>query len=282
MLANLATRVRAFLHPQAAPSPTTMLDQYVHAAPTAQTALDAFAGEWWTAVPSSHKDLKAGPLPLAEDSRITWAIEALGGVAGQNVLELGPLEAGHTYMLEQAGAASVLSIEASTRAFLKCLVMKEVLGLQRSHFMLGDFEEYLRADGRRFDVIVASGVLYHVRNPVELIANLARATDRVFMWTHYYLKERVDQVEHMAHRFAKGVPAEYGGFKHTLYRQSYKELVETNRFAGGSEAYSSWIGRDDLMGALRHFGLTDIRVGVEEVEHQNGPSLSLVACRPGA
>jgi len=286
MLAKLVARLRAVK--QAAigqpvqPARTTMLDQYVHAAPGPQHALDVFAGDWWSSLPGPYAELKAGPLPLFADERITWAIEALGGVAGRTVLELGPLEGGHAYMLEQAGAASIVSIEASTRAFLKCLVAKEVTGMKRTQFLLGDFEEYLRQDGHRFDAIVASGVLYHTRNPVELIHNLARATDRLFMWTHYYDRERVAKVAHMVHRFEEGRPAEHAGFRHTLYRQNYRELVETTRFAGGSEEYSSWLGRDDLFGALAHAGLSDIRVGVEELEHTNGPSISFVAKRPGA
>ena len=38
---------------------------------------------------------------------------------------------------------------------------------------------------KTFDICFASGVLYHMRNPAELIALIARATDRVLLWTHY-------------------------------------------------------------------------------------------------
>jgi hypothetical protein len=283
MLRKLAARLGAIR--QAAtgqPARTAMLDQYVRSMPGPQNALDVFAGDWWSSLPGPYAPLKAGPLPLFADTRITWAVEALGGVAGKTVLELGPLEGGHAYMLEQAGAASIVSIEASTRAFMKCLIAKEVTGMKRTEFLLGDFEDYLRAGERRFDVIVASGVLYHTRNPVELLHNLARATDRLFMWTHYYAKERVDSVPHMARHFEPGRPAEHAGFRHTLYRQNYQEQLDTTRFAGGSEAYSSWLGRDDLFGALKHAGLTEIVLGLDEPEHVNGPSLSFVAKRPGA
>jgi len=280
MLDKLAARLRD-MGRRAAPAPSArpaMLDQYVHAVPGAQHALDVFKGEWWSTLPPPCNGLAAGQLPLFADTRMTWAIETLGGVAGSSVLELGPLEGGHTYMLEQAGAQSIVAIEASTKAFLKCLVVKEVIGLRRAHFMLGDFEAYLRASPARFDCAIASGVVYHVRNPVELIHNLARAADRVFIWTHYFDPARLEAIEHMRHRFGGGShAAEHAGFRHTLHRYDYGDFLDTTRFAGGSEEYSHWLSRDDLLGALRHAGFAEITIGQEEPGHTNGPCISLVA-----
>jgi hypothetical protein len=284
MLKKLAARLRGSA-PAAEGSPqprAAILDQYVRTAPSPQQALDIFKGEWWSSLPGDFGGLAAGQLPLFNDDRIHWAIKALGGVEGKTVLELGPLEAGHTYMLEQAGAQSIFAIEASTKAFLKCLVVKEILGLQRSRFVLGDFEEYLRAGGQRFDAAIASGVLYHMRHPVELLANLARATDRVFIWTQYYVKERVEAIAHMKGRFRDGHTAESMGFRHTRYPYYYGDFLDTSRFAGGSEEYSHWLSREDLLGALRHVGLSDIEIGKEELDHANGPCISLVARRPKA
>jgi hypothetical protein len=281
MASPLAARLRALLRPEARAlvphSRQAMLEQYVHASPGPQHALDIFKGEWWSHLPGDAAQLQAGQLPLFADTRMTWAIEALGGVQGRSVLELGPLEAGHTYMLENAGAGSILAIEASTKAFLKCLVVKEIVGLERSHFLLGDFEDYLRAGGQRFDVIIASGVLYHVRNPVELIHNLAKAGDRIFIWTHYYDKDRLAAISHMKHRFGETRVAEYEGFRHTLHRYNYGDFLDTTRFAGGSEDHSNWLDREELLGALRHAGFTDITIGQEEPDHTNGPCINLVA-----
>jgi SAM-dependent methyltransferase len=80
------------------------------------------------------------------------------------VLELGPLEGGHSFMFERLGAREVIAIEANPRAYLKCLIIKELLDLRRVRFLCGDFLEYLRADGTDFDLVFASGVLYHMRN----------------------------------------------------------------------------------------------------------------------
>lgn len=256
-----------------------ILDQYVREAPGPQLALDLFKGEWWSSLPEPWNVLQAGQLPLFADSRITWGIQAMGGVAGKSVLELGPLEGGHTYMLEKAGARSVVAVESNARAYMKCLILKELLGLQRARFLFGDFEAFLRQSNERFDAVVASGVLYHLRNPVELIANLARTTDRVLLWTHYYVAERVAAIPHMAPRMKGQTKSTHGGFEHTLHRYEYGDFLDTNRFAGGSEHYSNWLGREDLLGALRHFGFGRIVLGEEEVANPNGPCILLAAMR---
>jgi uncharacterized protein DUF1698 len=285
MLKRLARRFRAVLDPAAATpqealSRAAILDQYVKSAPSPQNALDLFQGDWWSSLPGQWAGLRAGQLPLFVDPRITWAVAALGGVEGKSVLELGPLEGGHTYILEEAGARSVVAIEANTRAYLKCLIVREVLGMKRASFQLGDFEEYLRNPPERFDAAIACGVLYHLRNPVELIHNLARVTDRVYIWTQYFIRERLAAIPHMAHRVGPSHEAEHAGFRHTLNRYNYGDFLDTTRFAGGSDQYSHWLSREDLLGALRHAGFTDIEIGEDDVGHTNGPSISLVARRP--
>ena len=85
-------------------------DYYVKSAPSVQNTLDIFPGEWASKLPGDLSLLNAGQSGLFEDARITWAVEQLGGVTGQTILELGPLEAGHTYMLEKLGAASITAV----------------------------------------------------------------------------------------------------------------------------------------------------------------------------
>lgn len=278
MFKKLAQRLRASTSAPSQPHQrAAILDQYVHAAPNPQSALDLFKGEWWSHLPVPG--LQAGQLPLFDDARIKWAIEALGGVADKTILELGPLEGGHTYSLGKAGARSITAIEASSKAYLKCLVAKEILGMQRSRFLLGDFEEYLRGTGDRYDAVIACGVLYHLKGPVELIHNLARVTDQVFIWTQYFIRDQLERIPHMKNRFPGSHAAEHAGFRYMANRYEYGDFLDTTRFAGGSDEYSHWLGREDLFGALRHAGFREIVVGEDDLEHTNGPCISLVARR---
>jgi len=271
------------LQPQGGtPAKAAILDQYIRTMPSPQNALDLFKGEWWSAMPAERAGLVAGTTPLFDDGRIRFAVEHFGGVKDLSILELGPLEGGHAYMLEKAGAREIVAVEANARAFLKCLIAKEVLGMKAAKFVLGDFEEYLRDPPARFDAVIACGVIYHLRNPVELILNLAKVTDRVYVWTQYFIAERVAAIAHMKHRFRHSEPAEVGGFRHTLNRYEYGDFLDTSRFAGGSDDYSNWLTREDLLGALRHAGFTEITIGEDDLGHTNGPCISLVARKPAA
>ena len=183
-------------------------------------------------------------------------------------------------MLESLGAASVTAIEANTHAFLKCLIVKEILQLKRVRFLFGDFLEYLRRDPPRFDFVLASGVLYHLRQPAELIDLLARVTDRALVWTHYYDEAIIRRTPHLTSKFPGGFPAEHAGFRHTLYHQEYGEALGWNGLCGGSASYSTWMSREELLACFRHFGFTDLRVYVEIPEFPHGPCL-LLAARKG-
>jgi hypothetical protein len=292
-LSNIKQRLRAGLRvlagadinvPHAAFSATVrsqpgILDAYLAAAPNPQNSLDIFRGEWSSRLPAPFEHCHAGPLPLFEDERIYWAIEQFGDMQGRRVLELGPLEGGHSYMLACAGAAEVLAIEANTRAFLRCLVVKELLDMPNVSFRCGDFLDYLRQGPPPFDICIASGVLYHMRNPAELLALIATNIEQCFIWTHYYDADVLHANPLLSPHFTGRESAEYAGFRHTLYRHEYDQALERAQFCGGSAAYSQWMCRDDILACIRHFGLSDIRIAFEDRNHPHGPCFAFVARR---
>ncbi|MFC0540248.1 class I SAM-dependent methyltransferase [Kutzneria chonburiensis] len=267
---SLLSRLRR--QPEAAQP--SILDEYVTAAPSPQNAVDLFAGEWSSQLPG----LSAGPIPLFADDRVQWALSELGGVDGARVLELGPLEGGHTFMLSKAGA-SVLAVESQTRAYLKCLIAKELLGMPNARFVLGDFMAYLRDTDERFDLVFASGVLYHMRTPVETIALMARAASSLFLWTHYYDEDIVRASSLLSPRFTSSAAASHEGFEHTLHRFEYESALQLKGFCGGSAPHSNWLSRADLMAALEHFGWQVKTVAFDTPDHPHGPALALVATK---
>ncbi len=257
-----------------------ILDQYVTTAPSVETAVNIFAGEWSSVFPAPYETLTKGTAKLFEDPRITWFIEAVGGVEGKTVLELGPLEGGHSYMLEQAGAAQVTAIEANTRAYLKCLVTKELFNLQRVRFLCGDFIEYLRQTDSKTDLCLASGVLYHMVNPVELLALLAQhCQSSLMIWTHYYDPTIISNSSVHAPKFREKLESEFMGFTHTLHRREYETALNWSGFCGGSASYSYWLLKEDILQALQHFGFGNIRINFDTPDHPNGPAFALVADR---
>jgi predicted RNA methylase len=257
-----------------------IVNRYSKSAPSTQNALDIFSSEWTSKLPEPYANLVAGELPLFDDGRIKWAIKSMGGINGKTILELGPLEGGHSYMLERLGAKSITAIEANTHAYLRCLIIKNLLDLNRVRFIYGDFVEFLRLNKIKFDIVIASGVLYHMMNPVEVIGLLANTTDKIFIWTHYYDYDIIKRNnQDSSKRFTGSINSGYGGFEHTLYRQEYNDALNLASFCGGNNQFSYWMDRNELLDCLRYFGFDNIRIGFEDPNHPNGPAFALVAFR---
>ncbi len=256
---------------------SSVLDLYVDGVPSPAKVAALFQDQWLSKLPAEI-GLAGGPIDLFDDARIHRLLSAID-IDGQKVLELGPLEAGHTTHLLRAGAAHVTAIEGNSLAFLKCLAVKEALGLENVRFLLGDFVAYLRERRHSFDVGIACGVLYHMQNPVELIELLAHACRHVFLWTHYYDASIHAQSTDAASHLLDPQPCSWKGFRHTLVRYEYRGVLQSETFCGGPAPFSHWLPRTDLLAALECFGFADIRILAEEPDHPHGPSFSLVASR---
>jgi hypothetical protein len=182
-------------------------------------------------------------------------------------------------MLEKAGCGSIISIEGNPRAYLKCLVLKEVLNLRRSHFLCGDFVEYLRGAFAKTDAVVASGVLYHMINPAELISLISRVTDRVFLWSHYYDAAALADKPQIRKKLTGKTTTEYQGFRHTLFRYEYWSSFGLKRFCGGPNPHAFWMERETILDCLRWFGFNSVVTNFEEPNHADGPAFAVVARR---
>jgi len=259
-----------------------MTSPYATKAPSVQQTLDLFRGKWASRMPGSLGASEAGEAALFEDPRVDWALENLAklGVAvdGSSVLEVGPLEGGHTYKLVRAGAKSVTAVEAHPEAFMKCLVLKELLSMERVNFLYGDAVSFLREIGHSYDIGFACGFLYHMASPVEFLDLICRRTRAVFLWTVYwdeaFSRRHPGQIAGTS-GVEKGV---YAGFPHTLHRHDYGGSLDYGRFWGGPQAYSNWMEKDEITKALAHFGFSRQIVALDENPH--GCALRLVATRP--
>lgn len=253
------------------------LAEYSDLVPSPTNALTMFPGTWSSSLPDG-----AGPgsVPLFEDHRIAWLCERLGSITDWRVLELGPLEGGHTYMLEKGGA-QVTAIEGNHDSFLRCLITKNLLAL-KSEFVLGDFAKSF-GEGKSWDLVIASGVLYHMTDPVDLIRRIAAASDRVFLWTHYFHPETELWNESVRDMIGtKWRPdlmrtIEVGDLKVRIVPQSYGDALGWDGFCGGPEAHSNWIYRADLLQLIAGLGFRKIEIAFDHPEHPNGPAFCVLA-----
>ena len=255
-----------------------ILDYHVKSLPSDQNALNVFKGEWSSKFPGSN--LTAGNLPLFEDTRITWAEQQFNGFKDQHILELGPLEGGHSYMLEKMGASTITAVESNTHAYIRCLITKEILQLHRVRFLLGDFMPFLKNASQRYDACIASGVLYHMQNPAELIQLISEVSDKIFLWTHYFDAELIKANPKIEkNKFSVQEESIHQGFKHTLYRYNYKAALEWTGFCGGSADFSFWMSRQDILACLYHFGFKTQAIHGEKTHHVNGPCFCVAASK---
>jgi hypothetical protein len=242
--------------------------------PSHQLGFSIMEGAWLSDVPGYG----LGHSPLFDDHRINWLSYQDGGFSGKSILELGPLEGGHTYMMAKGGAAQILAVESNSRAFLKCLLVQNALKFN-AQFLYGDFRQLLAKREQKFDLILASGVLYHMPDPVALLKDMAYASDSICIWTHYYNPE-VAKTNEWMQRHVNATPtiSEFHGREIITHRNEYLGLIDDKKFAGGSSPYSQWMTRESLLGVLNDLGMTVV-VGHEDYNHVSGASILLYATR---
>jgi hypothetical protein len=254
--------------------------EYSNLAPSAQTMVDIMRGSWVSALPKSMGLRTGDAKTFDEDDRVHWANSNLpSGVSGMSVLELGPLEAYHTYHLEQLGARHVTSVENNNLSFLKCLIVKELLKL-KADFLYGDCVKYLETANQRFDLCWASGVLYHQTDPLHLLALMQAVSDNIFIWTHYVDPAVIQANRNMARHFnwKKQFFGERLGYRAEYFYRSYRESKGAI-FSGGPETFSYWMKQADIFGFLKHVGFTTITIGVDHPHNPNGPAMYFLARR---
>ena len=249
-------------------------ENYFDLSPCNQNAIDLFEGQWFSIMPDKMGVDSKGVGTLHDDARIHWASEAFGGFQDKTVLELGPLEACHTAMMESKGTKLIRGIEGNADAYLRCLVVKELLNLKAARFELGNFVDFLRAGKEVFDIGVASGVLYHMKNPVELIELLSRRVKSLFVWTHYYDADLVEAKEHVSCKFSGSWTASHADFEHCLHPYGYGDALSWKGFCGGGSESCNWMEKPEMLRAFEHFGF-EIADEKLEADHVHGPAVWL-------
>lgn len=250
---------------------------YVDQAPGAQQTVDVFKGDWASRLPLPG--VRSGSVDLFDDARIRWLLGELGDISRFDVLELGPLEGGHSWMLEQAGAASVRAVEGNKTAYLKCLVVQQLLSMERTRFELGDFDALLRSTDRHYDLLLASGILYHLADPLRTLLDMTRVSDRIFIWSHFADADAMPPGDKRRRPMTGEVRhGEHDGERLTYHVRSYLGTHRLSNFCGGRESAAVWMESAEVIALLERRGFRVIR-GPADPGHHAGPALCLLATR---
>lgn len=199
---------------------------------------------------ASYDDLKQ----LVASDRLSQWTEEVFPLRNADIIELGPQEGLMTARLEAFGAKSVVAIEANAESFLRCIMLKNILNL-RAQFFLGDFVKYLKSPSTKSDVIYASGVLYHLSDPIDFLKDCSNVADRLYLWTLYYDKALIEAHRFESKCFIETSKQNYSGDLFTLHKRVYhRDILSTKIYSGGLQSFANWLSINDIYRALEKFG----------------------------
>ncbi|HSP55779.1 MAG TPA: class I SAM-dependent methyltransferase [Dehalococcoidia bacterium] len=112
---------------------------------------------WFDGVPYG------GEYDPQDDARIAMFKSMAGPLSGLRVLELGPLEGGHTLQLARLGQGGCHRRPRPN--YEQCLFIKELFGLDGAQFIHGNLRDFDLPSLGPFDAIFNVGVLYHLDEP---------------------------------------------------------------------------------------------------------------------
>ena len=253
-------------------------DRYESGLPCPQAEIDIFNGSWSCELPAEVGAASGGWAKTFVDPKITWFFDKIGGVSGAKGFELGPLEAGHSWMAQSNGVKSLISVEANRTSFLKCLVVKNILGMNEVHFKLGDSIKYLHSHDENFDFILASGILYHLTDPLSALELILSKTNSLLVWTHYYDEKLIKKHPAQSVKTKPLDPLVYDGKKYKIASYGYREAVEWKGFCGGMSSEVIWLERSLYLDVCKSKGF-DTEVFQEEPDHPHGPAFCFSATK---
>lgn len=196
---------------------------------------------------------------LTKDPRLLWHLKTIGGCQDKRILELGALEGAHTKMMIERGAKEIIAIEGLSDCWIRCLIVKEAFGLRNAKFLFCDFCNYVKNyKGQKFHFVSAAGILYHQKNPAQLIFDLANITDTVIVWSQVasaISPSGIDStIDAQGHTY-KGKINHYQGTR--LTSESY---------CGGLQDNAFWMYPEDMIMCFHHAGFINI---IEEPSPSN-------------
>jgi hypothetical protein len=218
---------------------------------------------------------------IDRDPRPLWCSETFTNFSKMTVAELGPADGYNTAGLERLGAKRVIAVEGNVDAFLRCLILKNALNL-RAKFFLGDFNRLFEVSELKHDLLYASGVLYHLPDPLKFIEDASQNSKNLFLWTHFYDQESVDKIENESYCFRDKITEvrSFRGRQVTYHRRVYDtDHVASAGYIGGLKEAASWISREDLFAALDLCGYEIKKVVEDPFAPGRMPAVNILATK---
>ena len=228
---------------------------------------------WWSLLPFPAHRIKLAPgvftaetgVEPDNDLRTKIVIDAAGGLAGKRVIDVGCNEGGFAVEFARHGAAETIGVEARKLSVRRSELVRDLLGLTDLRFVCGDVLHELARAQQPFDVVFATGILYHLARPDAALRSMReRCCGFMLLCTH---------VAHPAastHGCSDEI-VEYVGEHGTFQGRRYSEHgVGPMAHTGGDDLWAAWGNdesfwpfEDDLVRMIEIAGFGSI----EKVDH---------------
>jgi SAM-dependent methyltransferase len=196
--------------------------------------------------------------PLIGESPRTRAIhDALrlfvpGGPKGRSAVDLGCLEGGLTYELWHAGL-DVVGVEVREDNLERCRLVREWFDAHDAmDFVQADVRTF--APGRTFDVVLCSGLLYHLDDPAAYLGQLGELTapgGMLYLDTHVAPEDvELDECEYR-NSLSPLKTATHGGVA-LRYREYAEDVTQAESSVGNT--VSLWMDIASHVELLLHAG----------------------------
>lgn len=198
-----------------------------------------------------------GKYDAFNDIRLQWFSQQAPNP--RTILELGSLEGGHTLALvRRPGVERVLGLEGRPENLRRAQFVKEVHRAARVDFELANLESSDLTQYGRFDGVFCVGLLYHLPEPWQLLDQIARVTQQLFLWTHYAPDHKAKLNQH--------------GWQGMLYQEhGLKDKLS------GLSAHSFWPNRKSLQTMIEQAGFERVMTVHDDARHVHGPAVTLMA-----
>ena len=203
----------------------------------------------WTAPEWGDDPLQAQTTRIVVD-------RAGGSLAGKRVLDVGCLEGGYTITFARLGAREAVGIDVRDSNLQRCRFLQEQLRVPNVRFLKHDAKTISPETLGLFDIVYASGILYHLDDPVDFLRRTSEITaDFLLLDTH------VADPHAWGHACSDRLTSRSIGDRTYVGRVAYDcpadltpEQVDRLTWASYGNSTSFWLTEESLVHALWDVG----------------------------
>jgi 2-polyprenyl-3-methyl-5-hydroxy-6-metoxy-1,4-benzoquinol methylase len=213
--------------------------------------------------------------PYTRLKRVVQMVSDLSNkpVSECRILDLGCLNGLFSIELAQHGA-SVVGIEIREANIQKALFCRDVLGLENLEFIKDDVRNISVEKYGRFDVIICSGILYHLPalDAIHLIQTMYQMVDRVVIIDTHTALEPLEKISHSNGTYWGSIYVEHA-------EDLTQEQKEKSLWASADNNTSFWFTRPSLINILSRAGFSSIHECFNPIHIQHPDRCTLAAIK---